>query len=524
MVTRPLKLGADLLQEVRDLPGVKHAGAGWYVPPDVRRMFGLPRVGLRAPRWVTPPTWDQCRKTQQDDLLFIRDNGGALVAHPTSGGKSLVGLSTAAAIPGPALFVGPALSRYTWAREVKKWYPDRSLYICRGQAPDPYALNAHEWVFCGIEVLSHWGPALGNHTLWQTLIIDEAHELRSRRTQRNRGMRDALGLSTPVVVALSATPLWSKIADLWNVLSYVRPGWFGSESAFRLRYAGAVETLWGGLKDDRATNALELKERLKYTMRRLPKSVLLPDLPPLRRHTVRVSHSAARDRMRTTAQEVAVAKLPDHLKRNILAAAARRETVVKIPDLVREAEKYDRIVVMTQLRDAADRIAVALDAAGWPVVRFHGGNTVAARMGKIEQARKQDRVAVCCTGPSIRQSVDCTGFDAMFFVEFPWTAEELIQMEGRGHRHGIDVPIDVVYVVVDDSFDAHNVELILSKMDDRQATVGPDDSDGGIRAALREPPSLDTLLARFGCGTAGDAVRLLSVADSDPVSLGLKIR
>ncbi len=496
MVAQPLKLRADLLAEIREIPGVRHGGSGWTVPPDVRRIFGLPEVDLQVRDWQIPCTWHDARAYQQDDLEFLRKNGGGIIAHPTSGGKTFIGLAFGDAIPGPCLIVGPAMSRFAWMSEVKKWMPHRTIYIAKGRTPDPAALD-HDFVFCGLEVITHWGHTLGQQQ-WTSIIFDEIHELRTRQTGRNQGVREAIGLSLPVMCGLSATPQWNAVSDLWNILALIRPGWFGGKGTFRIRYAGAVPSMWDGLVDNRATNAPEFRQRMRHTIRRLPKSELLPDLPPLRRSTIKVHSPDSQARMHDAAVSAFGEANDDKTLKRLLDQIARRETPEKITDLLKVAEGHNRIVVMTQIREAAEMVARKMEEASWPVVTFHGAQTIPRRLKLVAKARKMDRVAVVCTGPSVRQSVDCTGFDGLVFLEFPWTAEELIQNEGRCHRHGVDTPIDVYYIVIDSSFDSHNVDLILRKLADRRAMIGEDDSDAGITQSLREPPDLRSVLRRLG--------------------------
>jgi hypothetical protein len=238
-------------------------------------------------------------------------------------------------------------------------------------------------------------------------------------------------------------------------------------------------------------------------MRRLDKATLLPDLPPLQRERHRIAHEIARQRMTETLRALArTDAAPDRELFLAFGRIARRETYTKIEALagLLEWAGTKRAIVLTELRESARAARDVLTKAGWPTLGFDGASSVSTRMKAVDRARAMDRVALCCTAPSVRQSVDCTGFDAAWILEFPWTAEALLQEEGRVHRHGVDVPITVHYVVLENTFDSHLCDMLLAKLDDRARAVGMDDLDGGLRDALREPPDLKPMLARMGLG------------------------
>lgn len=493
-------------QLAKEVPGCKWLGSGyWLVPPDCREILGLSAYAYEAvPLDLSRlgPISDLLHQSQRDDLAFIFDTGGALIAHPTSGGKSLTGLCTAALkLPdGPTLICGPALGRHTWAREAAKWFDYVPFYVCRGQTPN-YDFQSAEWVYLSYEIAYHWQHTL-RENLWAAQILDEIHELRGRNTQRSRGIKGCYTFQHPLTVGLSATPVWSKIPDLWNALDMVRPGWFGGSFKFSQRYAGATIGDYGGVVIGEATNSAELQTRLKHTICRRPKAEILPDLPPLRRHLRRVHSDEAAARLQATARAAKTLAKDEVEFSRILASAARRETALKtdcVPDWIKSGAAK-RVVLSYQLHESVDYAVKVLRAAGYKVLTFTGKQTVKRRMAIVDLARNMDEVVLVVSAESIRQSVDCTGFDTVYVLEYPWTAEALLQYEGRVHRHGVDVPIDVWYVVINNSYDAGQVDMLTTKLANRARAVGIDDADAQLGQALRAPvkETLNEMLRRMG--------------------------
>ncbi len=91
-------------------------------------------------------------------------------------------------------------------------------------------------------------------TLWDLVVIDEAHRLRNVYKSGNktaRALRSAL-VNVPKVL-LTATPLQNSLMELYGLVSFIDEYAFGDEKSFRAKYARLTS-------DDQFS---ELKARLK---------------------------------------------------------------------------------------------------------------------------------------------------------------------------------------------------------------------------------------------------------------------
>ena len=70
---------------------------------------------------------------------------------------------------------------------------------------------------------------------WDLVIADEAHRLKNARSASARLVR---GLRARYMLLLTATPIENRLADLFALVSLVRPGLLGAAAEFRARHGG----------------------------------------------------------------------------------------------------------------------------------------------------------------------------------------------------------------------------------------------------------------------------------------------
>jgi len=496
---RDILLTSQRAAVAADVPGCRrvYGTAQWRVPDDVADILGY---GPPAPRtgWMDAPTSVPLRVAQQADLAFLRMWGGGIIAHRTSGGKSLVGLAAAASYDAKnVLFAGPALARFTWQREVRKWFPDRTLNVLRGVRPT--RITTEGWHFVNYEIAEDWATALSALD-WDMLVLDEIHALRGRKSRWSIGMRGAIAACAPIVVGLSATPIWSRGDGLYNQLDMVHPGAFGSFGAFTRRYAGADVNLFGGYTIRGATHTDELRLRLERTIRReVNRDALAADLPPVHRTLIGVDHPGARHAIAESMRRLKDNATQDDTRR-ALAKALYAATPKKIPvlkKLIVEAEVRGQhtFLVSVQREEAVNAIVKAL-ASTIPAHGIVGSRMpLARRLRLVEEVMAVGRGVIVTTSGAMRESVDCSGLAAGYCVELPWTIEEALQLEGRLARTGRKDPVPFGYVVVEGSYDQLLVETLIDKVEDRAKLLPGDDELGDT---LRGVGTVDTILARLG--------------------------
>jgi len=116
---------------------------------------------------------------------------------------------------------------------------------------------------------------------WDLVIVDEAHRLKNARSASARLARS---LRARYLLLLTATPIENRLADLFQLVSLVRPGLLGDAAAFRARH---------GAGDGSAVrNVAGLQLALRELLVRHRRSEISVMLPRRLAETVRVAPSA----------------------------------------------------------------------------------------------------------------------------------------------------------------------------------------------------------------------------------------
>ena len=176
--------------------------------------------------------------------FLIKSSGNALLADEMGLGKTVQTLAYLATEekPFPALIVSPLVTLGNWRREIEKFLgrrrrggridPDgspsseiiRTGRRSRLPRADVYITN-YELVYKRAEDLSRVGL--------RTIVCDEVHNLRSKSTQKYRGVRHLSSLPSVMYrVGLSGTPIYNHGSEIWPIVNILRPGLLGNYREF----------------------------------------------------------------------------------------------------------------------------------------------------------------------------------------------------------------------------------------------------------------------------------------------------
>lgn len=265
---------------------------------------------------------------------FLSVAGGALLADEMGTGKSVqtvTALRRVSELTGqsalPALIVCPNSVKAHWERHVTEWLPEATPYLVRGTpvarrrllaqaAKDESAVvimnfeqmrlhsrlapyGSVRLVRCrecdpvggderkrasGCEV----HPKELNAMTFRTCVLDEAHRVKDPKAKQTRAIWQVL--HAPGVRhrwALTGTPIANHAGDLWSAMHAVAPGDFPTRGKFIDRYAMVSWNSFGAAEVTGLNPATrdELFKFLDPRLRRVTKSLVLPQLPPKTRIT-----------------------------------------------------------------------------------------------------------------------------------------------------------------------------------------------------------------------------------------------
>jgi SWI/SNF-related matrix-associated actin-dependent regulator 1 of chromatin subfamily A len=412
----------------------------------------------------------QLRHYQEAGALFLAQRNEALLADEMGLGKTaqaLVAARRAVRLEDGVLIVCPATLKANWLAEIKmwcpEWYPHAGILSGKKAKHDsglPLVtivnydiLKAHHKSLCARK--------------WGLVIADEAHYIKQARSQRTKAL-----LTIPSVRrwAMSGSPVLNRPLELYPVLWWLRQKIVSSLTAFKIRYCGG---LFGGGRG--ATNTAELRQKLEPIMLRRTKADVLTELPPKTRQVVPVQIT---DSGRAVIEQAVDGKIGmiqaaetgwdvefEHLGDLATLRAALGEQ--KLPAAIDFVENL--------LEETGEKVLVfAHHKAVIDGLRQHFGKRALVIDGSTSVSSRQQIVNRFQTDPDCRVfigniraagvGITLTAAPIVVFAEYDWTPGVNEQAEDRAHRIGQNKPVNIYYLVAENSIDAMIANVILKKM------------------------------------------------------------
>ncbi len=143
---------------------------------------------------------------------------------------------------GTTLVLSPMSVVGNWQREIERFAPSLKVLVHHGID----RTRDSEFIREAMEndvVVSTYALARRDreHFLqvrWHRIVLDEAQNIKNPTTQQSRAVRS---LEAVRRIALTGTPLENRLAELWSIFDFLNPGYLGSLSEFRRRFARPIE-------------------------------------------------------------------------------------------------------------------------------------------------------------------------------------------------------------------------------------------------------------------------------------------
>ena len=440
-------------------------------------------------------------------LRVLRDMGGrAVLADEVGLGKTIeAGLVLKEyAVRGlihRGLILTPPGLRSQWREEMKEKF-GLPFELLRGT--EDWA--RHPFLIASLDTAKrepHASAARG--VPWDIVVVDEAHRLKNRES---RNSKFVASLHRRRMLLLTATPVQNDLAELFNLVSLLKPGQLHTFTEFVSRYVAS--------SDGRVPARVpELRSRLKDVMVRNRRGISF-ELPPRRVHSLAVRLTPEERRLydgvtafvreaygtpvhrlpfaakltlivlqreigsSTFAAARTLAKLresslfgPEH--RDRLAAlhdeACAIRANVKAGHLRRFLASTDeKVLVFTQYLRTLEYLRGVLESDGISVSIYHGGLSPAAKEDAV-RAFRGDRRCFLSTeaggeGRNLQFARTLVNYD------LPWNPLRIEQRIGRVHRLGQEREVHVVNLWAVDTVEEYLIELLDRKIHMFELVVG----------------------------------------------------
>lgn len=182
-------------------------------------------------------------------LLFLREHGfGACLADDMGLGKTIQMISYLLHVKeheegqNPSLIICPTSVLGNWQRELEKFAPSLNVHLHYGSNRDKseqFAAKISQYdIVLTSYGLTHQDVDVLGEVHWNSIILDEAQNIKNAQTKQSRAVRKLHGRHH---VALTGTPMENRLTELWAIFDFINKGYLGSLRQFQEKYVASIE-------------------------------------------------------------------------------------------------------------------------------------------------------------------------------------------------------------------------------------------------------------------------------------------
>jgi SNF2 family DNA or RNA helicase len=496
---------------------------------------GLLEIGPKLEAWVTKewtervgqlmairdqleaPGYPDLRPHQNAGVNFLSLAERGFLCDDMGTGKTRTTFSTVRRLfeqgkdPFPVLVSAPNSTKIGWQREIEIVWPGLKVNVVTGSAGQRRKLleeKAHVYIInheiakthsrlapypglgmkrckaCGgqsstiKETACQVHPRELNAIDFNTVIIDEVHRIKDPKSQISRALKAASG-KAKYRFGLSGTPIASKPYDLYSALNWLWPEIYTSRKTWRERFMDVSFDAWGNpvILGVKLHMEKEFFGSLDPYLRRMPKDVILPYLPPVvrDRRDVEMSPKQAKAYKQMETQmlaelngELIVTDSPLTRMMRLLQFSSSYAEVIESDEVVfnpytQQDERKQQVVltdpsatldafmddiedfgeesvvVFAVSRQLIDLLAKRLDKAKIKYGLITGAQTAIERQIHMDDFQAGKTKFILCTIAAGGTGITLTQGSITAFLQRSWSMIENLQAEARTLRIGSEI-------------------------------------------------------------------------------------
>lgn len=331
---------------------------------------------------------------------------------------------------------------------------------------------------------------------YDLLIIDEAHKLKSRFTQRFKFVNQ---IKKKYALMLTATPVHNDLTELYSLVTILKPGLLGTIRAFKRQYISKQDA-------KQPKNEARLKKLLSEVMIRNRRSGVGIEFPSRRaaiyhfnltKEEEKLYHevtSYIREEFKAeTKNQYHLLSLTTLQKELCSSAPAVQATLLKmadreqyprktrerlrffteLADKIRSPRKIDalleiihqfkgKFVIFTEFLHTLFYLRDTLEIRGISTRIFHGGMNLSQRMEAIRDV--EERAQVLISTQAGGEGLNLQFCHQMINYDLPWNPMMVEQRIGRLHRLGQKEEVLIFNLSTNGTIEAHVLELLAKKI------------------------------------------------------------
>lgn len=333
---------------------------------------------------------------------------------------------------------------------------------------------------------------------YDLVIIDEAHKLKNNKTKNYEFVQN---LKKKFCLLLTATPIQNKISEIFNLVSLLKPGHLGNESAFNRKYKKNSRSI----KDDEhlreLINKVMIRNRRKETgiewterhVETVPieftkeERELYDAITALRSDNTWMSLSPFS--IMTLQREACSSREAVYITlKNMLAKTENKDLFQScIQDLLEKVDKVrtnskaqkalqliksinDKVIIFTEYRATQLYLQWFLKQHGITSVPFRGGFKRGKKDWMKELFQKHAQVLIATEAGG--EGINLQFCNHIINFDLPWNPMRLEQRIGRVHRLGQEKDVYIYNFATKDTVEEHVLKLLYEKISLFEKVIG----------------------------------------------------
>ncbi len=396
------------------------------------------------------------------------------------------------------LILTPAALAQQWEQELWDKFGEKFL---QHNDPEFKGFSRHDRIVASIDTAKsaqHYPDIISRE--WDLVIIDEAHYLKNKKTQRYALADDIVARHG---LMLTATPIQNNLIELYNLINLIKPGLLGTLQNFEEEYVGDQQ----GRVLLHAKRLQRLLEQVMIRNRRSETGLKFPDRV-VETHRVEASkgeyelHKAVGQFIRNYRAffeshlalmilEREVASSAPALSKtlgNMMQKMHDPDVTMAMEDLQHQADSIkrnakvnlildiatktdDKMIVFTQFRETQELLSRRLKQEGVSNVKYHGQLSAGRRKKALDEFRNESQVLVCTDSGS--EGLNLQFCHILVNYDLPWNPMRVEQRIGRVHRIGQESSnVVILNLAVADTIEDHVLQILYEKIRLFEVAIG----------------------------------------------------
>ncbi|MGD6853589.1 DEAD/DEAH box helicase [Bacillus infantis] len=367
---------------------------------------------------------------------------------------------------------------------------------------------------------------------YDLIIIDEAHKLKNSKTKNYEFVQS---LKKKFCLLLTATPIQNRISEIFNLVSLLKPGHLGNETAFYEKYKKDSRSLDDNAHLKELVNKVMIRNRradtgIEWTKRHVEtipiefsaeERDLYESVTELRGEGDWVNSSQfsvmTLQREACSSREAVFYTLRNMVSRQEAPSDMFQEQIQYLVSKVEKVQRNskaekaleiikridDKVIIFTEYRATQLYLQWFLKQHGISSVPFRGG----FKRGKKDWMRElfKNNVQVLIATEAGGEGINLQFCNHIINYDLPWNPMRLEQRIGRIHRLGQEKDVMIYNFAVKDTVEEHILKLLYEKIHLFEKVIGELDD---ILAKLEFGSIEDHLTDIFGRSASEGEMRI----------------